>query len=131
VFGPEAQGNWANLSAFNASLFNLGTTNQTNIDALALFTGQIGFTMSSVLWYVKGGAALAHNTYNGLVAGVAFDQANETRWGAAVGTGIEVGFAPSGRVRWNTTTLSWAARTSLLRPFPSPEFLATTASVRA
>jgi len=95
VFGLEAQGNWANLSASNASLFNLGTTNQTNIDGLGLFTGQIGFTTSSVLWYVKGGAALAHNTYNGLAAGAAFDQATETRWGAAVGTGIEVGFAPN------------------------------------
>jgi outer membrane immunogenic protein len=95
VFGLEAQGNWANLSASNASLFNFGTTNQTNIDALALFTGQIGFTISDVLLYVKGGAALAHNTFNGLFAGVAFDQATETRFGSVVGTGIEVGFGPN------------------------------------
>jgi opacity protein-like surface antigen len=29
------------------------------------------------------------------------------------------------------TTVSWAARTSLSRPFPSPQFLATTASIWA
>jgi outer membrane immunogenic protein len=95
VFGLEAQGDWANLSGSNASLFNLGTNNQTKTDALALFTGQVGYAWNNVLWYVKGGAALADNTYNGLFTGVAFDQASETRWGAVVGTGIEVGFAPN------------------------------------
>lgn len=95
VFGLEAQGDWANLSASTASFFNLGTSNQTQTDALALFTGQIGYAWNNVLWYVKGGAALAHNTYNGLAAGAGFDQAAETRLGSAAGVGIEVGFAPN------------------------------------
>jgi outer membrane immunogenic protein len=93
VFGLEAQGDWANLSGSNASLFNVGTSNQAKTDALGLFTGQVGYAWNNVLWYVKGGAALANNTYNGILTGVAFDQATETRWGAVVGTGIEVGFA--------------------------------------
>jgi outer membrane immunogenic protein len=94
VFGLEAQGDWANLSGSNASLFNLGTNNQSKTDALGLFTGQVGYTSNQVLWYVKGGVALADNEYNGLFAGVAFDQATETRWGSVVGAGIEFGCAP-------------------------------------
>jgi outer membrane immunogenic protein len=44
---------------------------------------------------VKGGAAVTDNKYTGLTGGVVFDQANDTRWGGAVGTGLEVGFAPN------------------------------------
>ena len=33
-------------------------------------------------------------TAGGVAAGTAFDKASETRWGGAVGTGIEIGFAP-------------------------------------
>jgi outer membrane immunogenic protein len=97
VFGLEAQGDWANLKGSNtsspAALAPL--VNQTKIDAIGLFTGQVGYAWNNVLWYVKGGAAVTHNKYNGLLAGVVIDTANETRWGGAVGTGIEFGFAPN------------------------------------
>lgn len=99
VFGVEAQGDWANLKGSNLSLasapvFGALVTNQTKTDALGFFTGQIGYTWSNVLWYVKGGAAVADNKYNGFLnSGAVADQATETRWGAVVGTGIEFGFA--------------------------------------
>jgi outer membrane immunogenic protein len=48
-----------------------------------------------VLWYVKGGAAVTDNKYNGFLAGAVFDQASETRWGGVVGTGLEFGFSPN------------------------------------
>jgi outer membrane immunogenic protein len=99
VFGVEAQGDWTNFSGSNASLAPLGAgvTNQTRIDALGLFTGQIGYAWSTLLWYTKGGAAVTHNKYTGLstASGVALDQANETRWGGAIGTGLEYAFAPN------------------------------------
>lgn len=107
VFGLEAQGDWANLKGSNTSLVgiagNVPFTNQTKIDAIGLFTGQIGYAWNNVLWYAKGGAALTHDKYNGITtgatvagvpAGVAFDQASETRWGGAVGTGVDIAFAP-------------------------------------
>lgn len=96
VFGVEAQGDWADLKGSNTSLF-FGPllSNQSKIDAIGLFTGQVGYAWNNVLWYVKGGAAATHDKYNGIAFGVAIDQATETRWGAAVGTGIEVGFAPN------------------------------------
>src|SRR5216683_1922900 len=75
VFGVEAQGDWADLKGSNTSQFFLplgAVTNQS-----------------------KGGAAVADDKYKGFIGGVQFDQASETRWGGAVGTGIEVGFAPN------------------------------------
>ncbi|WP_407160285.1 outer membrane protein [Bradyrhizobium sp. STM 3557] len=97
VFGVEAQGDWADFKGSNASQFIPGATNQSKIDALGLFTGQIGYSWNNVLWYVKGGGAVANDKYNGITtaAGSVFDQGSETRWGGVVGTGIEVGFAPN------------------------------------
>jgi outer membrane immunogenic protein len=96
VFGVEAQGDWADLKGSNTSaFFGPGNINRSKIDALGLFTGQVGYAWSNVLWYVKGGAAVTDNKYTGLTGGVVFDQANDTRWGGAVGTGLEVGFAPN------------------------------------
>jgi outer membrane immunogenic protein len=106
VFGLEAQGDWASLKGSNTS--GIGTfggqpfLNQTKIDGIGLFTGQVGYAWNNVLWYAKGGAAVTHDTYAGISqiavvgfpADAAFDQASATRWGAAVGTGIEFRFAP-------------------------------------
>jgi outer membrane immunogenic protein len=46
---------------------------------------------------VKGGAAVTDNQYSSFftATNVVSNQANETRWGGAVGTGLEFGFAPS------------------------------------
>jgi outer membrane immunogenic protein len=104
VFGVEAQGDWAGLKGSNASLTAIiPYTNQTKIDAIGLFTAQVGYTWNNALWYVKGGAAVTDNSYssffpvgNGFAAaGVPFNQVTDTRWGGTVGTGIEFGFAPN------------------------------------
>jgi outer membrane immunogenic protein len=99
VFGLEAQGDWADLKGSNVSaapqLLGIGVNN-SKIDAIGLFTGQVGYAWNNVLWYVKGGAAVTSNKYTGtfIGTGAQFDSASETRWGGAIGTGIEVGFAP-------------------------------------
>ena len=105
VFGLEAQGDWADLKGSNSSLtgtFNRQPfSNQTKIDAIGLFTGQVGYAWNNVLGYVKGGAAVTDSKFSGVSqfpagpfpAGFTFDQASKTRWGAAIGAGIEVGFA--------------------------------------
>jgi outer membrane immunogenic protein len=98
VFGVEAQGDWADLKGSNPSLTALVPyTNQTKINALGLFTGQVGYAWNNLLWYVKGGAAVTDNQYNSFftASNIVFNQANETRWGGTVGTGIEYGFAPN------------------------------------
>jgi outer membrane immunogenic protein len=103
VFGLEAQGNWADFKGSNTSLLGAtnplfaNTTNSTKIDSFGLFTGQIGYAWDRTLLYVKGGAAVTDNKYTSITTGVGggIDTANETRWGAAVGAGIEYAFAPS------------------------------------
>jgi outer membrane immunogenic protein len=103
VFGVEGQGDWASFKGNNPSIpvaALLGVpllTNQTRIDALGLFTGQVGYAWDAVLFYVKGGGALTFDRYNGLITGTGtfIDAANETRWGGTVGAGIEFGFAPN------------------------------------
>jgi len=101
VFGLEAQGDWTNLKASNISAVATTANNNTKTDAIGLFTGQVGYAWSTVLWYVKGGAALTHNKYtstanatSAFATGTVFDSASETRWGGTVGTGIEGAFAP-------------------------------------
>ena len=77
MFGVEAQGDWANLKGSNASAVRSASavTNQTKIDAIGLFTGQVGYAWNNVLWYVKGGAAVTDDKYNGSrLAGVVVRQ---------------------------------------------------------
>jgi outer membrane immunogenic protein len=102
VFGLEAQGDWADLrgSQVNNVIF-LGTpgdvTNRSKIDAFGLFTGQVGYAWSNVLFYVKGGAAVTRDVYEAItsVGGTVGAKATESRWGGAVGAGLEFGFAPN------------------------------------
>jgi outer membrane immunogenic protein len=97
VFGVEGQGDWADFRGSNTSVAIPGLTNETKIDAIGLITGQVGYAWNNVLWYVKGGAAVTHDKYRGIVTatGDVFDSADDARWGGAVGTGVEVGFAPN------------------------------------
>ena len=98
VFGLEAQGNWADLRGSNESLFFQGFTNRSQMNAFGLFTGQVGWAWNNTLLYVKGGAAVTDNRND-----IVFDATNtvvgrsadDTRWGAVVGVGLEFGFAPN------------------------------------
>jgi outer membrane immunogenic protein len=71
--------------------------NQSKVDAIGIFTGQVGYAMNNVLLYAKGGAAVAGDKYNGVITttGVTFDAASETRVGGYLGIGIEVGITPN------------------------------------
>jgi len=102
VFGLEAQGNWAHLTGANASRLAIlaGFANRTTIDAIGLFTGQVGYSWNSFLLYVKGGAAVAHDRDQGFLAmpmgplpsGFISDRGSETRWGGVAGVGGEYSF---------------------------------------
>jgi outer membrane immunogenic protein len=97
VFGLEAQGDWADLTSSNVSFFIPNWTNNTKVEALGLFTGQVGYAWNNFLWYVKGGAAVTDSQFQGTVttSGRLFDTVDNTRWGGVIGTGVEVGFAPN------------------------------------
>ncbi|WP_213772710.1 outer membrane beta-barrel protein [Bradyrhizobium sp. dw_78] len=101
VFGLEGQGNWADFSGSNTTPIGGnplgGLTDRTRIDAFGLITGQVGYAWNNVLVYVKGGAAVVDDKYDAYdpLAGTTFGSATEARWGATVGAGLEVGFAPN------------------------------------
>lgn len=93
VFGFEGQGNWADFTGDNISA-QFALRNQSKIDSFGLITGQVGYAWNNVLLYAKGGAAVVGDRFRGFdAAGVEFDRANSTRWGATVGAGLEFGFA--------------------------------------
>ena len=96
VFGVEAQGNWADFRGSNA-VVPADATIVSKVDAFGLFTGQIGYAVNSVLFYLKGGAAVVSDKYNvrNIFTGVPTFAGSETRWGGAAGAGIEFGFAPN------------------------------------
>lgn len=96
VFGVEAQGDWADLRGSNVSLAFPPFVNESHIDGLGLFTGQIGYALNNVLLYAKGGAAVTKTRYDVTSGGVLTATApDQTRWGGAIGGGIEWGFLPN------------------------------------
>ena len=99
VFGLEGQGDWANIRGSNASIYApfALASNRTKIDGIGLITGQIGYAWNNVLLYVKGGAMGVNDKYEGYVTAtnVVFDRASETRYGGAVGAGIDFGVTPN------------------------------------
>jgi outer membrane immunogenic protein len=112
VFGLEAQGDWADLRGSNPLAFAAAGTNQTKIDSLGLFTGQVGYAWNNVLLYFKGGAALTHDKYNGVftATNVVFDAASETRLGGVAGVGLEFGFTPNWSVAFEYDHLFMGGR---------------------
>src|SRR5215510_16599870 len=69
VFGFEGQGDWANLRGSNSPSLLQGAVggNRTKIDAYGTVTGQIGYAWNNVLPYVKGGAIVVDERYEGFV----------------------------------------------------------------
>ena len=97
VFGLEAQGDWANIRTSRTSLLLPADTWRSKIDALGLFTGQIGYAWNASLFYIKGGAAVANQRWDlfDTATGIGLASAERTRWGGTVGVGWEYGFAPN------------------------------------
>jgi outer membrane immunogenic protein len=101
VFGLEAQGDWADLSASQRSnqfiLVPGDATFNARVRSFGLFTGQVGYAWNNVLGYIKGGAAVTENRYDHRFAATntLFDSARDTRWGGTVGVGLEYGFIPN------------------------------------
>ncbi|MFL5221115.1 MAG: outer membrane protein, partial [Microvirga sp.] len=75
---------------------------------------------NNVLWYVKGGAAVTHNKFSGTLGGFTIGEATDTRWGGAVGTGIEFGFAPNWSVAVEYDHLFMGKHTNSFTAFGLP-----------
>jgi outer membrane immunogenic protein len=97
VFGLEAQGDWADISASRISLINPAFSTRVKVEGLGLFTGQIGWAWNAALLYVKGGAAVTDNRFDIVTTAccATVASASSTRWGGVVGVGFEYGFTPN------------------------------------
>jgi outer membrane immunogenic protein len=97
VFGVEAQGDWADFSGSSKNLLNPAVTDRSRINDFGLFTGQVGYAFNNVLGYVKGGAAVVDDKYStfATATGTQLSSANNARWGATVGAGVEYGILPN------------------------------------
>ena len=120
VFGVEAQGNWANMTGQNESFLGFvggGDVNNTKINSLGIFTGQVGYTAFDTLLYVKGGAVVVNERYfvTDKQTGILEASQNDTRWGAAVGAGLEYGF-----------TANWTAGIDYIHGFMGTKTLGIT-----
>jgi outer membrane immunogenic protein len=108
VLGVEGSGSWADIGGDSLDQLGLGLRARSQIDFLGTFTGRIGWAWDRTLLYVKGGAAVADESYRvtcstlvgaclgtGLVIGDTLARADETRWGWLIGAGLEWAFTPS------------------------------------
>ena len=98
VFGVEGQGDWAGLNGRNRSVLVPAADNHSRINAFGLFTGQVGFAVNNVLFYVRGGGAVTDDSFREFATGtnvLATNVVSDTRWGGAVGAGLEYGFTPN------------------------------------
>ena len=133
VFGLEAQGDWADLRGSNVSLFIPVFTNNSKIDAFGLFTGQVGYAFNNALLYLKGGAAVTSDRFNvtttvgNILSGTTGDQ---TRWGGAVGAGIEFGFAPNWSAALEYDHLFMQDKLTTFATVPASPFIFGTDNIR-
>jgi outer membrane immunogenic protein len=97
VWGIEAQGDWANVNHSRISFFDPALTLNTKLDGLGLFTGQFGFAWDTWLVYIKSGAAVTSNRFDvvSTIGGVELASSSSSRWGAALGVGLEYAFTPN------------------------------------
>jgi len=97
VLGLEAQGDWAEIKNTRVSLIDPAISTTGKIDAIGLFTAQLGWAWNASLFYVKGGAAVTRNRFDifNNLTGVGLASAGHTRWGGALGVGWEYGFTPN------------------------------------
>ena len=109
VMGVETDAGWADIDG-NARCATSGAvvtsfTCHTRINSLGTVTGRFGETFGNLLVYGKGGAAWEreeHAAVEGLSNPTTIFTGNATRWGWAIGAGLEYAFTPawSGKVEY-------------------------------
>lgn len=95
VFGLEADGSWADVSA---SATTLDVTLSSKIDALGTVRGRIGYAVNNVLFYGTGGYAWIDNKLSISTLGLTVSD-TKFRSGWTVGAGVEAFFAPQWSVK--------------------------------
>jgi len=103
VAGVQFSAAGSTLSGSAIDPFAFGSTLQAKTDFLADISGRLGFAWDRMLFYGKGGAAFANNSYlftaspaAAAVSGGFFTSSgSDTPFGGVLGAGIEWAFAPN------------------------------------
>ncbi|MGY8637962.1 porin family protein [Bradyrhizobium sp. 14AA] len=99
VFGLEADGSWADVSASaTVAVLGIPVTTSSKTDALGTVRGRIGWAVNNVLFYGTGGYAWIDNKLSVSALGVTV---SDSKWhsGWTVGAGVEAFFAPQWSVK--------------------------------
>ena len=104
VFGVEADGTWADVSASVTGAtvvpgFGVATaTASSKTDAMGTVRGRIGYAVNNVLFYGTGGYAWIDNKITLSALGVSV---SDSKWhsGWTVGAGVEAFFAPNWSIK--------------------------------
>jgi len=92
VLGVEGSASWADLKGSSIDTLSGGTLrDHSRVDFIGTLTGRVGLAFDRSLLYVKGGAAVANDSYNARIvpSGLTFYSADESRWGWLIGAGFE------------------------------------------
>ena len=104
VFGIEADGAWADVSAsaagtvFVAGVGGIPASVSSKTDAMGTVRGRIGWAVNNVLLYVNGGYAWIDNKVTATLGAASI---SDSKWhsGWTVGAGVEAFFAPQWSVK--------------------------------
>lgn len=96
VFGLEADGTWADVSASATVL--PGMTLSSKTDAMGTVRGRIGWAVNNVLFYGTGGYAWIDNKITATALGLSVSD-SKFHSGWTVGAGVEAFFAPQWSVK--------------------------------
>jgi outer membrane immunogenic protein len=107
VFGLEADGAWADVSA---SATALGITVASKTDALGTVRGRIGWAVNNVLFYGTGGYAWIDNKLSASALGLTLSD-TKLHSGWTVGAGVEAFLAPQWSVKGEYLYRSFAGQT--------------------
>jgi len=112
IFGVQADYTWTNLKGHHTNAIDFPNnldptlpvsktfTAHTTIDRFGTITGRLGYSSDRAIFYLKGGAAWIHESFDiaatlvgffpgSFVIGSLTGEAGRTRWGWTVGAGLE------------------------------------------
>jgi outer membrane immunogenic protein len=91
VFGVEFSGSAADIAGSHAALLIPTDTYHSEVSAILMLTGRVGFTFDRLLAYVTGGGAWVRDRFEYVAAGIGTASSKDDRFGWTVGAGLEFG----------------------------------------
>jgi outer membrane immunogenic protein len=133
VFGVEAEYSWTKLSGSNPNAAELplfvpifGTFfDSSKTDNIGTVAARFGIAFDQAFFFLKGGAAFAHDQFSVANGAVVQQALTENRWGWVIGVGVEYGFFDNWSVKLEYDHLDFGTRRETLQPLCTGGILCT------